>query len=70
VSQRWIDLAKIATQQLSGPGALTPEAIMRLTWMKWSHAIGAAADRVREKMGEAIVAVIIPMRVTLHVMKL
>jgi uncharacterized oligopeptide transporter (OPT) family protein len=130
-SQRWVGFAKIVTQQLTGPGALTPEAIARLTWMKWSFGIGAVigfiltlleqrkawrsfvpsptgmgigvlipisavttiflgalADRVWEKAkpeshrrysialasgfiaGEAIVAVIIPLLVTLGVIKL
>jgi uncharacterized oligopeptide transporter (OPT) family protein len=41
VSARWVGFAKIVTQQLSGPGALTPEAIMRISWMKNSFAIGA-----------------------------
>lgn len=40
-SQRWVGFAKIVTEQLTGPGALTPEAIARLQWMKWSFAIGA-----------------------------
>jgi uncharacterized oligopeptide transporter (OPT) family protein len=131
VSARWVGFAKIVTQQLSGPGALTPEAIMRITWMKNSFAIGAiigviltlleqkkswrsfvpsptgmgigvlipisavsvmfigaAADKVWDKVntashtrysiatasgfiaGEAIVAVIIPILVTLGLMKL
>ncbi|MHB8837971.1 MAG: OPT/YSL family transporter [Gemmatimonadaceae bacterium] len=131
VSVRWVGFAKIVTQQLSGPGALTPEAIMRISWMKNSFAIGAvigvlltlleqkkswrafvpsptgmgigvlipisavsvmwlgaAADKVWEKVndashtrysiatasgfiaGEAIVAVIIPILVTLGLMKL
>jgi uncharacterized oligopeptide transporter (OPT) family protein len=41
VSQRWVGFAKIVTQQLSGPAAMTPEAIARLAWMKSSFAIGA-----------------------------
>lgn len=41
VSARWVGFAKIVTQQLSGPGALTPEAITRIAWMKSSFAIGA-----------------------------
>ena len=129
-SQRWVGFAKIVTQQLTGP-SLAPEAIARLTWMKWSFSIGALfgliftlleqkkswrpfvpsptgmgigvlipisavttiflgalADWVWEKQhpeshdrysiaiasgfiaGEAIVAVIIPLLVTLGVMKL
>ncbi len=40
-SQRWVGFAKMVTQQLTGPAALTPEAIMRLTWMKWSFSVGA-----------------------------
>jgi len=131
VSARWVGFAKIVTQQLSGPGALTSEAIIRITWMKSSFAVGAligviltlleqkkswrnfvpsptgmgigvlipisavsvmflgaAADKVWEKAndeshtrysiatasgfiaGEAIVAVIIPILVTLGLMKL
>jgi len=131
VSARWVGFAKIVTQQLSGPGALTPEAMLRISWMKSSFAvgaligvlltlleqnkswrrfvpsptgmgigvlipisavsvmfIGAAADWVWEKVnavthtrysiatasgfiaGEAIVAVIIPILVTLGLMKL
>ena len=41
-SQRWVGFAKIVTQQLTGPAALTPAAIARLEWMKWSFGIGAA----------------------------
>jgi len=41
VSQRWVGFAKIVTQQLTGPGAMAPEAVMRFTWMKWSFGIGA-----------------------------
>jgi uncharacterized oligopeptide transporter (OPT) family protein len=41
VSARWVGFAKIVTQQLSGPGALTPEALMRIAWMKSSFTIGA-----------------------------
>jgi len=41
VSARWVGFAKIVTQQLSGPGALTPEAMMRIAWMKSSFTIGA-----------------------------
>lgn len=131
VSARWVGFAKIVTQQLSGPGALTPEAIMRITWMKASFTVGAligvmltlleqkkswrnfvpsptgmgigvlipisavsvmfvgaAVDKVWEKIsaeshtrysiatasgfiaGEAIVAVLIPILVTLGLMKL
>jgi uncharacterized oligopeptide transporter (OPT) family protein len=131
VSARWVGFAKIVTQQLSGPGALTAEALMRISWMKSSFAVGAligvlltlleqkkawrpyvpsptgmgigvlipisavsvmfvgaAVDRVWEKInseahtrysiatasgfiaGEAIVAVIIPILVTLGLMKL
>lgn len=40
-SQRWVGFAKIVTQQLTGPAALTPEAIARLAWMKWSFGWGA-----------------------------
>jgi putative OPT family oligopeptide transporter len=40
-SQRWVGFAKIVTQQLTGPAAMTAEAIARLTWMKWSFAVGA-----------------------------
>lgn len=40
-SQRWVGFARIVTEQLTGPGALTPEAIARLSWMKWSFTIGA-----------------------------
>lgn len=131
VSARWVGFAKIVTQQLSGPGALTAEAITRISWMKSSFAVGAvigvlltlleqkkawrpyvpsptgmgigvlipisavsvmfvgaAVDRIWEKIsseahtrysiatasgfiaGEAIVAVIIPILVTLGLMKL
>jgi uncharacterized oligopeptide transporter (OPT) family protein len=131
VSARWVGFAKIVTQQLSGPGALSAEALMRISWMKNSFAIGAvigvlltlleqkkswkpfvpsptgmgigvlipisavsvmwigaAADWVWQKLhdlshtrysiatasgfiaGEAIVAVIIPILVTLGLMKL
>jgi uncharacterized oligopeptide transporter (OPT) family protein len=131
VSVRWVGFAKIVTQQMSGPGALSPEAVLRLSWMKTSFAwgalagvlltlleqrqswrrfipsptgmgigvvipisavtvmfVGAAADRVWEKTnaeshtrysiatasgfiaGEAIVAVIIPILVTLGLMTL
>lgn len=41
VSARWVGFAKIVTQQLSGPGALTAEAMMRIAWMKNSFAVGA-----------------------------
>lgn len=41
VSARWVGFAKIVTQQLSGPGALSAEAITRLAWMKSSFAVGA-----------------------------
>lgn len=41
VSARWVGFAKIVTQQLSGPGALTAEALTRISWMKNSFAIGA-----------------------------
>jgi len=41
VSARWVGFAKIVTQQLTGPGALTPEAMMRIAWMKSSFTIGA-----------------------------
>jgi uncharacterized oligopeptide transporter (OPT) family protein len=131
VSARWVGFAKIVTQQLSGPGALSAEALMRISWMKNSFAVGAiigviltlleqkkswrnfvpsptgmgigvlipisavsvmfvgaAVDKVWEKSnadshtrysiatasgfiaGEAIVAVIIPILVTLGLMKL
>jgi uncharacterized oligopeptide transporter (OPT) family protein len=40
-SQRWVGFAKIVTQELSGTAALSAEAAMRLSWMKWSFAIGA-----------------------------
>ncbi|MBW7932309.1 MAG: OPT/YSL family transporter [Gemmatimonadaceae bacterium] len=131
ISARWVGFAKIVTQQLSGPGALSAEAMMRISWMKNSFLVGsiigvlltlleqkkswkpfvpsptgmgigvlipisavtvmwlgAAADRVWEKTnadthtrysiatasgfiaGEAIVAVIIPILVTLGLMKL
>lgn len=41
VSARWVGFAKIVTQQLSGPGALTAEAMMRIAWMKNSFMVGA-----------------------------
>jgi uncharacterized oligopeptide transporter (OPT) family protein len=41
VSQRWVGFAKIVTQQLSGTAAMSPEAMARLAWMKWSFSIGA-----------------------------
>jgi uncharacterized oligopeptide transporter (OPT) family protein len=40
-SQRWVGFAKIVTRELSGSGAMTPEAAMRLSWMKTSFVIGA-----------------------------
>ena len=40
-SARWVGFAKIVTQQLSGDGPLSPEAAMRLAWMKMSFSIGA-----------------------------
>jgi uncharacterized oligopeptide transporter (OPT) family protein len=42
-SQRWVGFAKIVTQQLSGPNALSPEALARVHWMKWSFGWGALA---------------------------
>ena len=39
-SQRWVGFAKIVTRELSGSATLTPEAAMRVSWMKWSFAIG------------------------------
>ncbi len=41
VSARWVGFAKIVTQQLTGPGALTAEAMLRMSWMKNSFAVGA-----------------------------
>jgi len=130
-SQRWVGFAKIVTRELSGPAALSPEAIARLSWMKMSFGVGAlvgvvltaleqrkdwlgwvpsptgmgiamlipfsavtviflgaAADRVWAKVspeshqrysiplasgliaGEALVAVVIPLLVTMGLMKL
>ena len=40
-SARWVGFAKIVTQQLSGDGPLSPEAAMRLAWMKMSFSVGA-----------------------------
>jgi uncharacterized oligopeptide transporter (OPT) family protein len=131
ISARWVGFAKIVTQQLHGPAALSAEAMMRISWMKNSFLvgaiigivltlleqkkswkpfvpsptgmgigvlipisavsvmwIGAAVDRVWEKAnaethtrysiatasgfiaGEAIIAVLIPILVTLGLMKL
>jgi uncharacterized oligopeptide transporter (OPT) family protein len=40
-SQRWVGFAKLVTQELSGPGASSPEAIARLSWITWSATVGA-----------------------------
>lgn len=40
-SQRWVGFAKLVTQELTGPGALTPEAAARLSWIETSFVVGA-----------------------------
>ena len=40
-SQRWVGFAKLVTQEWSGPGAATTEAMVRLWWVQTSLTIGA-----------------------------
>jgi uncharacterized oligopeptide transporter (OPT) family protein len=42
-SQRWVGFARLVTRELSGPAALTADAIARLSWIKLSFAVGALA---------------------------
>ncbi len=52
-SQRWVGFAKIVTQQLTGPAALTPAAIARLEWMKWSFGDRGGVRRALHAAGAA-----------------
>ena len=40
-SQRWVGFAKLVTRELTGPGASSPEAVARLSWIMTSVTIGA-----------------------------
>jgi uncharacterized oligopeptide transporter (OPT) family protein len=40
-SQRWVGFAKLVTQELTGPGANSPEAVARLSWILTSVTVGA-----------------------------